>query len=309
MEIFRQPKKLSTQINKQLSELVVPAREKKASRSRFPSACEASGTLDVAEAGRRLTAAVKLLGLESALEGLSRLDQYPSTKVLEVTHYLGRTIRREVREVAKAALWSYPLSVEVLAAIRANSDSAKTDERIGANEVSTLSVKAQEAMTTLDVCEAKRRLEAVLQVLRGEDPSSVQAQAKAVMRFKKFGKDKAIVGTVTVNGETFDAMLPPALFGADRRRFEEFAISVGGRGATRDENLFLARILLEQEAKGSLNQAGREALEIYQTRHVRDGDPGSGVHIRVKKALDYWNRFPDEEPATALVVIPQDGRK
>lgn len=295
MEIFTAPKRISREIGKALSELVNEARKEKFWYAPALQKGESTG-LDVREAGRRCEAALKVLRREDVLNGISSLEEVPRTQVLSVTNYLAKQIKKEVGAVVDQAHWRDDGGLHrLLNKVREGHDPG--------HEARVLTAKVQATMRTLDVCEAKQRLEAVLKVLRGQEAPTSPAQSQAVMRFEQFGKHNAIVGTITVNEERYEAILSDALFGKKINDLIEFADSVGGRLATRDENFFLARILLEQASDGTLNEAGREALAIYQTRQVRDVERSWRVCIRGGRASDFYPISPATDAPTAALIV------
>lgn len=303
MEIFSAPKQISTQIKKALSDLTNEARvEKTTGRYATPdekAARAAAGGLDMRETGRRLEAALKVLGREDALEGMDKLENAPSTRVLSHATYLAKEIKKRVGEVVDQARWRVAVY-----------DDALSDILGVCEEARILTSKAADKTRTLQVCEAKQRLENALKVLRGEEVSTNPAQSSAVTRFERFGGDPAIVGTVTVNEASYEAILSEALIGKDRGTVEKFARSVGGRLATRDENLFFARNLVEQAKDGTLNEAGRKALEIYQARHVRDEERKASVFICKGEATDYYPVSASGNAPTAALIVraPLEGK-
>jgi hypothetical protein len=85
---------------------------------------------------------------------------------------------------------------------------------------------------------------------------------------------------VQVNGQTVRAVLSDASFKKSRTNQNSYAEGLGGRLATREENIAVANALLEKEEQGNLNPAEAKLLKTYREKWVRDSEGGLDVDGR-----------------------------
>ena len=108
---------------------------------------------------------------------------------------------------------------------------------------------------------------------------------------------------VQVNGQTVRAVLSDASFNKSRTNQNSYAEGLGGRLATREENIAVANALLEKEEQGNLNPAEAKLLKTYRDKWVRDSEGGLDVDGRRVYDLSLLNDL-DLPDFGALVVLP-----
>jgi hypothetical protein len=101
---------------------------------------------------------------------------------------------------------------------------------------------------------------------------------KASGRIEIFDGHKAVVSTLHVNSRQLDTLLSEGAFDQKRADQIAYAQKLGFRLATREESLAYAKDLLALEDQNRINEAGRDALEKYRKKRIRDSAGGVTIH-------------------------------
>ena len=115
---------------------------------------------------------------------------------------------------------------------------------------------------------------------------------------------QAVVGTIVVGqrkfitkGQQLDTLLSEWSFNKTRQDQVAYAKKLGYRLATRAENLAYVEGLLAEEGNNTLNDAGKNALNTYRKRYVRDNESGLAVvdrRVRVNSEDGFAYDFPHD---------------
>ena len=107
-----------------------------------------------------------------------------------------------------------------------------------------------------------------LQIVEGLE--LLQKELGARDRFEVVDGHRAVVGRILVKGQSLDTLLSEGAFNLTREAQEEYAKQLGYRLASFSENKAYALGLVKSEADATISSAGRDALNTYTERSVRD---------------------------------------